>query len=215
MFNNEQPITINDWVMRVRQPAGPGPFPVLLLVHGWTGDENSMWVFAPRLPQNALLVAQRGLYPSANGGYSWYPKLNKPLPWVDDLLPAANQVFDTLTTVNFPLGDFSSLHLVGFSQGAALAITMAIVHPERVSSLAVLSGFLPDGASAWLKPGLLNGLPVFVAHGTQDERVPVERARAAVAQLEGAGARVTYCEDNVGHKLSATCFHGLEAFYKK
>ncbi len=211
----ERPVTINSWVMRVRQPAGEGPFPVILMIHGWTGDENSMWVFAPRLPKNALLIAPRGLFPSTGGGYSWYPKLNTALPWFADLAPAVVKLVDTISVTYFPSGDFSSLHLVGFSQGAALAYTLAIQHPDQIASLAGLSGFLPDGAAAWLQPGRLNGLPTFIAHGTQDERVPVERARASVAQLEQAGANVTYCEDDVGHKLSARCFHGLEAFYAR
>ena len=215
MFTNESLITINNWVMRVHQPDGAGPFPVILMIHGWTGDENSMWVFAPRLPKNALLIAPRGLFATAGGGYSWYPKQSKPLPWFDDFLPAIEQVFDTICVKNFPSGDFSSLHLVGFSQGAALACCMTVIYPERVASLAGLSGFLPDGAATRLSTGRLKGLPIFIAHGTQDERVPVERARSAVADLEKAGAKVTYCEDDVGHKLSSKCFHGLEAFYEK
>ena len=215
MFNDEKLIAIENWVMRIHQPEGAGPFPVVVMIHGWTGDENSMWVFSLRLPKNALLIAPRGLYKTEEAGYSWYPKLNKPLPWVDDLAPAAQKLFDTLTGHNFPAADFSALHLVGFSQGAALAYTMTIMHPERVKSLAGLSGFLPDGAPTLMQEDHLHGLPVFIAHGTEDERVPVERARAAVAQFEQAGAKVTYCEDDVGHKLSAKCFHGLEAFYEK
>ncbi len=211
----QQSITVNGLVMRIQQPDGIGPFPVILMIHGWTGDENSMWVFAPRLPKNALLIAPRGLYFSAGGGYSWYPKLNTVLPSFDDFAIAVEKLIDTVSVNYLPSGDFSSLHLVGFSQGAALAYAMAIQYPTRVTSLAGLSGFLPDGASAWLQPGRLNGLPTFIAHGTQDERIPVERARASVAQLEQAGASVTYCEDDVGHKLSAKCFHGLEAFYSK
>ena len=207
-------ITVDNCVMRIRQPEGVGPFPVVLMIHGWTGDENSMWIFSTRFPKNALLIAPRGLYSTVGSGYSWYPKLNKPLPWVDDLVPAAQKLFGTITNQSFPAGDFSALHLVGFSQGAALAYTMTMMNPERVASLAGLSGFLPDGASAWLQDSRLQGLPVFIAHGTQDDRVPVERARISVAQLEQAGAKVTYCEDDVGHKLSARCFHGLEAFYE-
>ncbi len=209
----EGTISVGNWVMRVRQPDGAGPFPVILMIHGWTGDENSMWVFAPRLPKNALLIAPRGLFSSPDGGYSWYPKQGQSLPWFDDFTQAAVKLFDSVSAKNFPSGDFSSLHLVGFSQGAALAYSMTVQSPERMASLAGLSGFLPDGASAWLQPGRLQGLPTFIAHGIQDERVPVERARRAVAQLEQAGASVTYCEDDVGHKLSAKCFHGLEAFY--
>jgi phospholipase/carboxylesterase len=207
MLTNDETISINNWVMRVHQPDGVGPFPVFLMIHGWTGDENSMWVFASRLPKNALEIAPRGLFRTTGGGYSWYPKLNKPLPWLDDFSPAVEQIFETISLKNFPLGDFSSLHLVGFSQGAALACSMSVLYPERIASLAGLSGFLPEGASTWL--------PVFIAHGTRDERVPVERARSAVVQLENAGASVTYCEDDVGHKLSANCFRGLEAFYKQ
>jgi len=215
MFTDERTITIDNWIMRVHQPDGLGPFPVILLIHGWTGDENSMWVFTPRLPKSALLIAPRGLFTTSGSGYSWHPEINKPLPWIDDFVPAVEKLFATISTKNFPAGDFSTLHLVGFSQGAALAYSMAVLYPDRVTSLAVLSGFLPDGASTWLTAGRLQGLPVFAAHGTEDERVPVERARSAVTQVEQAGANVTYCEDNVGHKLSAKCFHGLEAFFQR
>ena len=210
---DERTITVDQLVMKIRQPDGAGPFPVLLMIHGWTGNENSMWVFAPRLPTNSLLIAPRGLFTTTGAGYSWYPKLDKHLPGFDNFSTSVEKLFSTVSAQNFPMGDFSAMHLVGFSQGAALAYAMAIHHPQQVASLAGLSGFLPDGASAWLQAGRLAGMPTFIAHGTQDERVPVERARAAVAQLEQAGASVIYCEDDVGHKLSAKCFHGLEAFY--
>ena len=214
MFTNTTPITIHDWVMRIRQPGGSGPFPVILMLHGWTGDENSMWVFAPRLPKNALLIAPRGLFSSPSGGYSWHPAIKGRWPWINDFLPAAEKLFEVISRKNFPIGNFSSFHLLGFSQGAALAYSMAILHPERINGLAGLSGFLPEGTTTRLSANRLNGLPVFIAHGTGDDLVPVDRARAAVAQIEQAGAQVTYCEDDVGHKLSAKCFHGLEAFYQ-
>jgi phospholipase/carboxylesterase len=208
-------ISVGGWVMRKHQPEGGGPFPVVLMLHGWTGDENVMWVFASRLPKNALLVAPRGIYSTAGGGYSWHPDLSKIWPWVNDFLPAVEALLRTLSSNNFPEADLSELHIVGFSQGAALAYTIAILYPERVATIASLSGFLPDGATAWLGNHRIKGLPVFIAHGTEDELVPIERARSCVNLLQQAGAQVTYCEDNVGHKLSANCFRGLEAFYQR
>jgi phospholipase/carboxylesterase len=207
-------VSIDYWVMRFHQPDGLGPFPVVLMLHGWTGDENSMWVFSPRLPENVLIIAPRGLYPTKGAGYSWHPDLSKAWPWVDDFQPAVKGLFAEISNLNFPEGDFSNLHILGFSQGAALAYTMAMMYPERVASLAGLSGFLPDGATSWLRHDRLNGLLVFIAHGTEDERIPIEWARKSVELIEKAGAKVNYCEDNVGHKLSAKCFRGLEAFYK-
>jgi len=215
MVSCNEEISIDGWVVRIRKPSGSGPFPVLLMLHGWTGDENSMWVFAPRLPANALLVAPQGLYAASLDGYGWHAAHTKPWPWVDDFIPAVNRIFEIFTETYLPDGDFSQLHLIGFSQGAALAYTMTLLYPERVTSLAGLSGFLPDGASSWLRPERLKGLPVFLAHGTVDNLVPVERARKSAEMLESVGAQVSYCEEDVGHKLSAKCFHSLEAFYKR
>ncbi|MBI3738750.1 MAG: hypothetical protein HY258_06860, partial [Chloroflexi bacterium] len=59
----------------------------------------------------------------------------------------------------------------------------------------------------------LNGKPFFVAHGTLDEMVKVEYARQSIQLLERAGAKVTYCEDEVGHKVSANCLRALERFF--
>ncbi len=49
-----QKLQIEHWTVRVRKPEGEGPHPVMLLLHGWMGDENAMWVFASRLPKNLL-----------------------------------------------------------------------------------------------------------------------------------------------------------------
>ncbi len=161
------------------------------------------------------MIAPRGLSITKASGFSWHPVLSKPWPWINDFQPAVEKLFATISVNNFPDGDFSQLHLIGFSQGTALAYSMAIARPERIASVAGLSGFLPDGASAWLNPGRLQGMPIFIAHGTDDELVPVGKARLSVDLIEKAGAAVTYCEDNVGHKLSAKCFRGLEAFYQR
>jgi phospholipase/carboxylesterase len=73
---------------------------------------------------------------------------------------------------------------------------------------------MPGGVDDLIEQRVLAGKPFFVAHGTQDNMVPVERARASIELLERAGAQVTFCESEVGHKVSADCLRGLEAFFK-
>jgi phospholipase/carboxylesterase len=192
-----------------------GPHRVLVMLHGWTGDENSMWVFTSRLPANYMLIAPRALYPSPFGGYSWVTAQDQPAPGIEDFRPAIRELNDLLTPDRFPEGDFNQICLMGFSQGTALVYAYGFLQPERVASLAGLSGFLPTGAEHLTKTRPLEGKRVFVAHGTLDELVPVERARQAVDILEQAGAKVNYCVDEVGHKLSAGCFRGLEEFFRK
>jgi phospholipase/carboxylesterase len=204
---------IGGWVLRQHIPDGESPHPLTVLLHGWTGDETAMWVFASRLPENSVLVSPRGLFSAPSGGFGWQQHLDRVWPWVDDFEPAVEALLALLTPKNFPQADLNRIRLVGFSQGAALAYALALMHLSRVSAVAGLSGFLPEGAEALARNRPLTGLPVFVAHGSRDKRVPVERARRSVQILEEAGAQVTYCEEEVGHKLSAGCFNSLESFF--
>ncbi len=210
-----EPRKINNLVIQERIPEGEGPFPVFLLLHGWTGDETSMGIFASRLPGNALLLAARGLYESPLGGYSWQARREGGWPAVEDFREAIQALTGILTARYFPQGDFSQLRLVGFSQGAALAYSFALLKAKPLRALAGLSGFVPEGAGSLVSEKPLEGLPVFVAHGTQDQLVPAARARQGVEILRQAGAVVSYCEHNAGHKLNAACFRGLEEFFRR
>jgi phospholipase/carboxylesterase len=107
------------------------------------------------------------------------------------------------------------LDLLGFSQGAALAGALTLIYPRRVRSLGLLSGFLPTAINANPADNSLNGLRVFIAHGTLDDRVPIRHARQAAATLQKAGAQVEFCEANVGHKLGLPCFKALESFFMR
>jgi phospholipase/carboxylesterase len=215
MENQRDLFTVNGWTFRVQEPQIPGTHRVILLLHGWTGDEDAMWVFASRLPQDALLVAPRGIFPTSLGGYSWHPHEIGKWPWVDDFRPVIEELLEILCSNPFPNSDCSSVSMVGFSQGAALAFSFGLMFPARVQMIAGLSGFMPEGADAIARNKPLLNKKIFLAHGSQDQIVTVDRARSAVKILESAGAQVSYCEDDVGHKLSASCYQGLQKFFAK
>ena len=196
--------------------ASEGPARLLLLVHGWTGDENSMWVFVRNFPARYWIVAPRAPFATQPSGYSWQPTRagDHERPTFEDLRPAVQSVMDLVDTyANENSLDASQFDAIGFSQGAALVCTMALLHPERIQHAGILAGFLPAGANQLADGQPLRGKRFFVAHGTLDEMVNVELARSSVKVLEEAGASVTYCEDNVGHKLSLTCLRGLQQFF--
>jgi phospholipase/carboxylesterase len=208
-------LQLGAWTLRLRLPPGDGPHPVIFLIHGWTGDENSMWVFAPRLPKSALLIAPRAPYLSKHpqlAGYSWVPERGQDFSRLPDFEPAV-AAFDDLVkklAVRYP-ANFDNFGKVGFSQGAAFSVAYSLAHRDHVNKLAMLAGFLPGDSSAKLSN--LKDLPVFIAHGAKDETVPVARARQAKEQLEIAGALVSYCESEIGHKLGASCFNELVDFF--
>jgi phospholipase/carboxylesterase len=206
-------MTVGNWQLRVRIPQDAGAHPALVMLHGWTGDENAMWVFGAQLPPRYLLLAPRAPYPAPMGGYSWYARQASAWPALEDFRPAVEGILDLLRQLNFPGADFSSFHLLGFSQGAALSYALALLYPARVLSVAALAGFMPTEAASLVGAQPLRGKPVYVAHGVRDAMVPVEQARLAVDLLQAAGAEVSYCETDVGHKLSVSCFKDLKAFF--
>jgi phospholipase/carboxylesterase len=217
MNNNLKILKTNNWVIRYRQPDGEGPHPVIWLIHGWTGDEDSMWIFASRLPDHFLLLAPRGLHPTKMGGYSWHPMtLDSAWPQIEDFQSSVDQLSQLMDDWpnSAPLADFSRFRMAGFSQGGAFVYSYAILHPDRVIALAGLAAFLPDSVEPYLHPNLFKHTPIYVSHGIRDNLVPVDRARQAVHLLEQAGASVYYCESDVGHKLSADCFQGMGTFFK-
>jgi phospholipase/carboxylesterase len=209
-------VSLDGWTLRIRTAGNVLRPPVYLLLHGWTGDESVMWVFANRLPANYLLIAPRGPYLAVLGGYSWQAETTRRLPELADLASTVDALDGLLTSLQnvppFSEADFSQVHLMGFSQGAALAYAYSLLRPERVRTIIGLAGFMPGKANEAVASRPLQDRPVFVAHGSQDAIVPVARARQSVELLERAGARVIYCEDDVGHKLGASCFRGMEAF---
>src|SRR5688500_10784741 len=68
--NNTSLISFKNWTLRIRESTHPTPR-FLLLIHGHTGDENSMWVFARGLPAHYWIVAPRAPHSSSSSGYSW------------------------------------------------------------------------------------------------------------------------------------------------
>jgi len=213
--NETDLMKFQDWTLRLR-PASSGTPRLLLLLHGWTGDENSMWLFTRNFPTNYWMIAPRAPHPAEPSGFSWRTLRTGPGGWpsLDDLHPSADaliRLVDDYAAENKI--DASQFDVAGFSQGAVLTNTIALLYPDRVQRAAVLAGFVPAGAESVAAKRPLNGKPFFVAHGTLDEMVKVEYARRSVQMLEQAGAIVTYCEDEVGHKVSANCMRALEDFF--
>ena len=213
--NNNHPMTYNGWALRVRH-ATQQPARFLLMLHGWTGDENSMWVFTQKFPDDLWIAAPRGLHTAVEGGYSW--RALRPgtwgLPTLFELKPAADALIRLVDDLASSWGvDARQFDVAGFSQGGALTNVLALLYPQRIRRAAVLAGFVPADTDEYINRRVLEGKSFFVAHGNQDNLIPLERARQSILQLEQAGAQVTYCEADVGHKVSADCLRGLESFF--
>jgi len=215
-LNENTLIQFNDWTLRIH-PASQSGGRLLLLIHGFTGDENSMWVFTRDLPSSYSLIAPRAPHPLREGGYSW--RSPQPgtfgFPTFEQLKPAAEALLTLVDEYQASVGiDAPDFDVMGFSQGAVMSGMMGILYPQRVRKIGILAGFLPAGAETEISHKPFAGKKIFVTHGTKDETVPVERAYESIRLLKQAGAEVIFCEDHVGHKVGVNCIRSLYDYFK-
>jgi phospholipase/carboxylesterase len=106
-----------------------------------------------------------------------------------------------------------SVFLVGFSQGAVMALETALKYPERLGGVVALSGYLASpGRLATERHAANARVPVFLSHGTKDETLPVDFGRRAEVALTSFGYSVEYHEYPNGHRISSSGVRDIRAF---
>lgn len=196
---------------RLRQ-ATDDRYPAIVMLHGLTGDERSMWALEGAAPASALLVTPRGPHAQAQGGYAWNPAIQAWPPLVAEFSASVDKLERLLEFLadGYEL-DRERVVLMGFSNGAAMAFAAGMT-PLRTPpiGLVAISGHLPEGG---LDP--LRDTPIFWSHGVQDSTIPISVARTDVARLRRHGCSVEFCEAEVGHKLGADCLDDLRGWYRQ
>jgi phospholipase/carboxylesterase len=180
--------------------------PTIILLHGLGGDENSMWILEQSLPTVGLKIAPRALYQMDGNGYSWVENRLQGWPTAMDFESSVEAINNLVVELEAEAAlNREELFLMGFSQGAALAFTAAADPRLQPKAVIAAAGFLPKGHFSEF-----SGLPIFWGHGSRDEWVPIERARSDAILLRDFGAKIHFCETDVGHKLGTECLNGLQ-----
>jgi len=201
----------DDGELTYRQKDGGPTGPVILMLHGLSGDEDVMWLLTSALPDDAWLAAPRGSFAHPDGGYSWVQGGTE---------GAGGSLADYRPAVEAVVAWWQSLrrqeelparrpYLMGFSQGAALTFALAAGGMPAQGVIA-LAGFVPTGDLS-----ALEGVPVYWGHGAKDDTVPLARAQADVERLQRAGVLVELCVAEVGHKVGVECMRGLTAWLRQ
>jgi len=209
----------------LHRPAGPGPFPVAVVLHG--GYWQPPWTKLIMRPLCIDLVRR--------GWAAWnveYRRLGRdgggwPMTF-DDVARA----IDHLAVLADPALDLGRVTLVGHSAGGQLALwaggrrelpagapgAAPRVRAQRVLALAAVSDLAAAGRPARALLGgsveevpqryaqadpmrrLPLGIPVALVHARDDTTVSVQRSRDYAAAARAAGADVTLVETPGGHR---------------
>jgi phospholipase/carboxylesterase len=194
--------------------TGDQPRATILLLHGLGADGGD---FAP-LAQELDLAAVgpvRFVFPNApemavtiNAGYvmpAWYDIAHPDLQQQEDAqgLRRSQAAVEALLAREKARGiPASRIVLAGFSQGCAVALMTGLRHAEPLAGIAGLSGYLPLLGDTPAERHAANaGTPVFLAHGRQDDVVPISAARSARDALQSLGHAVRWHDYPMAHSV--------------
>lgn len=190
-------------------PAGDGPFPTVIALHGWGASAHDLLGLAPLLlGGEALVLCPQGPVDVPIGpgmtGHGWFPLEPGKPPDPEEFRKGAHALreFFAAARERYPL-DPERVILLGFSQGGAMAYEWALSEPEAIRGLVALSTWLPEplASAVGTKPAQKD-LPVLVLHGTEDPMVSVDMARASRERLRELGVQLMYRELEMGHEVS-------------
>ncbi len=197
----------------VHQPTAPPPHPTIIMLQGRQGNEEVMWVFARTIPDNCLILSPRAPTPDGDG-FSWHPFSGK-LSTYDDLQEPVGSLHRFAKALpSLYEGEYSRLYMMGFSQGAVLALAYALHYPGSLAGVAALVGHMPLGAERFVTELPFADLPIFMAAGIEDDLIPLDLAAYSGDLARRAGADLTYREYETGHRMSGRGMRDLEEWWR-
>lgn len=189
------------------QPVLMGGAPInraraaLVMIHGRGATAQSMLALASELPHPDFIYVA----PQAADN-TWYPhSFLNPIPsnepYLSSALRAVGEVLMHLVEAGLP---HERVLLLGFSQGACLALEYAARFARRYGAVVGLSGGLigPEGTPRSYA-GSLDGTPVFLGCSDNDFHIPAARVLHSAHVMRRLGGQVTErLYPNLGHTIN-------------
>lgn len=184
---------------RIELESASNPTAAVIWLHGLGADGNDFAGLVPELDLNGCQPI-RFVFPHAptlpvtiNGGYvmpAWYDIKGANLVAQQDAAGIQNseRAITALIENEVARGiPYERIVLAGFSQGCAMALHTGLRLPHKLAGIMALSGYLPLADRFAAERHAANAsTPVFMAHGTQDPVVVIQRgeeSRDALARL--------------------------------
>jgi phospholipase/carboxylesterase len=196
----------------VPSPTRKGP--LLILLHGRGADEGDLLPIVDYVARGWNAVSIRAPIQFPMGGYAWYH-------FLQDAGPEPHSLKEGVARLDATLGVIEEAHpsvphvMLGFSQGALMALTVATLRRPNLAGVAALSGYLPDDALLPAPLSRLKGLSIFQSHARNDFILPFAWGEATRDRLTRAGADLTWLEHEAGHSIPLDAMDRLATWLER
>ncbi len=181
-------------------PAQPGSqAPTLLLLHGTGGDEDALLDLGRMLAPGAALLSPRGNV-LEHGMPRFFRRIAEGVFDLDDLTRRTHELAAFVEAAATAYGfDPRQVIAVGFSNGANIAASTLLLHPDLLAGAVLFHPMVPFVPE--VLPNLA-GKPIFIGAGRTDPLVPTQETERLAALFQQAGASLTVFWQPGGHEVS-------------
>ena len=196
----------------------------VVVLHGWGAPGDDLVPLAEALARPGVrFFVPAAPLPEMGGGRAWWhlePDTRPPHAQTDALDPgfrptpavvSARGAVQGLVATIVERYAPTSVALVGFSQGAMLAIDVALGTPAVQRVVALSGALLMDSVPALRSPPAARAA-FLLANGRQDPVVPFAGGSRAKALLEAHGFSVTWRPFTGGHEIPAPLLAEVDRF---
>ena len=210
----------------IKLETAPNPTVSVIWMHGLGAGGDD---FVPIVQQLDLRNCPpiRFVFPNApripvtiNGGYvmpAWYDIRALDIPDREDEagIRASQKAIEELIQIEQAAGS-QKIVLAGFSQGCAMALQVGLRQKTKLAGLLCLSGYLPLAHTLPEERQIANlTMPVFLAHGTADPVIPLQRAEQSRDLLKQLGYDVQWREYPMEHTVSVLEIEEIGAWFRR
>lgn len=160
----------------------------IILLHGRGGSADEIISLVDEFCDDTFYIAA----PQATGN-TWYPHSfmtpeDRNEPWLSSAIQMVKQLLDDIAK-QIPT---NKIYLMGFSQGACLALEVATRYAVRFAGVvAFTGGLIGEKINPEKYRGNFEGTKVFIGNSDKDPHVPVIRSVQSKDLMEKSGADVT------------------------
>lgn len=168
--------------------------PVLFILHGYGSNEEDLFDLAQTFDNRLTVLSLRAPLTLAEGSYCWYSlsrDQNNVLTYnYTEADRAKKQLMTFIRSICKSMKlDSTQIFLLGFSQGAMMSYDLALSYPGKFKGVLALSGRLMEESKPKTTSPAMGSTHYFIAHGSEDERIPLAEAEKAVRYLRSKGVK--------------------------
>ncbi|MGJ9457720.1 alpha/beta hydrolase [Oceanobacillus sp. CF4.6] len=167
-------------------------YPVLFALHGIGYNEKEMLSVFEGLKEDFILIGVRGNL-TYEDGFAYYKlkEYGKPDRKLFDESMEMLQGFIETSLDKYPI-DPNQIYLAGFSQGAILANSLALVFGDKISGIVSMNGYVPGFVIEEYSIESIDQLSVFLTDGEKDHIFRPEVGKKNYQFFKEKGASVKY-----------------------